>query len=86
MNIFFLTMYFGLPEYTPPRPLGEAEVRKQWSTKYTGLITLNYIILYYDRHPNPDILPPLPPSWGRASIFMYSYCIVNISMMHTSYV
>ncbi len=29
-------MYFVLPEYTPPRPLGEAGVRKQWSTKYTN--------------------------------------------------
>jgi hypothetical protein len=31
---FFLTMYFGLPSYTPPRLLGETGVRRHWSTKY----------------------------------------------------
>jgi hypothetical protein len=34
LSIFFLTMYFGLPRYIPPRPLGETRVRKHWSTKY----------------------------------------------------
>jgi hypothetical protein len=45
--MLFLTMYFVLPEYTPPRPLGEAGVRKHWSTKYTGFTiysTVWYII------------------------------------------
>jgi hypothetical protein len=67
----FLTMYFVLPEYTPPRPLGEAGARKHWSTKYTDFITLHYSMIYCNRHPNPDILPPLPPTWGRALIDMY---------------
>ncbi len=34
MKYIFLTVYFGLPRYIPPRPLGETRVRKHWSTKY----------------------------------------------------
>ncbi len=30
---FFLTVYFGLPRYIPPRPLRGTEVRKHWSAK-----------------------------------------------------
>ncbi len=42
---FFLTIYFVLPRYTPPpHPLGEAGVRKHWSTKYKGFTVVQYIM------------------------------------------
>jgi hypothetical protein len=36
-------MYFGLPRYIPPRPLGETRVRKHWSTKY--ILSIQYFTL-----------------------------------------
>ncbi len=57
-HLFFLTMYFGLPRYIPPRLLGETEVRKHWSTKYFinshWYITLHYNIIYitWTLHPS----------------------------------
>ncbi len=69
---FFLpciSSYQGTPP--PPRPLDEAGVRKHWSTKYKDFY---YIIVHYKNilnHPKLNILPPLPSTWGRASIFMY---------------
>ncbi len=45
-HIVFLTMYFGLPRYIPPRLLGETGVRKQWSTKYIRFFTLIYFLHY----------------------------------------
>jgi hypothetical protein len=47
-------MYFGLPRYIPPRPLGETRVRKHWSTKYIFINTLLYDVFTY------TILPSLP--------------------------
>ncbi len=44
----FLTMYFGLPRYIPPRPLGETRVRKHWSTKYT--LSLHYFTMILHVH------------------------------------
>jgi hypothetical protein len=34
-------MYFSLPEYIPPHPLGGTRVRKQWSALY-------YFIAHYN--------------------------------------
>ncbi len=74
-NIFFLTMYFGLPRYTPPRPLGETGVRRHWSAKYILSIHYYTVILhvhftekrffcYISRHNKG---PPPPLAWGRGS-------------------
>ncbi len=38
---FFFIMYFSLPEYIPPHPLGGTRVRKQWSALY-------YFIAHYN--------------------------------------
>jgi hypothetical protein len=57
----FLTMYFGLPRYIPPRLLGETEVRKQWSTKYYYWFTLIFYIKlqYYRYYMNITSIQPL---------------------------
>jgi hypothetical protein len=64
-------MYFVLPECIPPRPLGEAGVRKQWSTEYTDLITVDTVWYITTDTLIQTFYPPLPPTWGRASIIMY---------------
>ncbi len=67
-------MYFVLPGYIPPRPLGEAGVRKHWSTKYTGFTVWQYNMIHYNRHPNPDIYPPCPlPEAGLREIVFVKF-------------
>jgi hypothetical protein len=52
MGNFFFIMYFSLPDSIPPRPLGEARVRKHCVMLLYGRVTnhkiyiINYIVCY----------------------------------------
>jgi hypothetical protein len=47
---FFFIMYFSLPEYIPPHPLGGTRVRKQWSALYYFIACYNTSHVKFKTH------------------------------------
>jgi hypothetical protein len=74
---FFLTMYFVLPECIPPRPLGEAGVRKQWSTEYTDLITIDTVWYITTDALIQTFYPPCPLPGAGLRLSCIISCYIN---------